>query len=331
MAFRFTTLADGRPVLLDGGLVAGDTARWWDLGRLTDGRLADPLVALEDSAALDALTGDDGIPHGEADGEVALGDLGPAVPRPRQVFGIGMNFVAHIEEMGRTAPAIPVIFTKWPTCLAGPGDDIQVVGERTDYEVELVAVIGRGCHDIEPDEAWGALAGVAVGQDVSDRALQLASSPPQFSLGKSHPTFGPLGPVTSLDLLDDPDDLTLHCSVDGELRQDSHTSLMILGVPGLISYLSKVVTLLPGDLVFTGTPAGVGDPQGRCLAPGQLVESEIPGEVLDLDAPDGLHAELGVLEHLDVADGVECQPGGRAADRAEVEAAMAGARLGDLA
>jgi 2-keto-4-pentenoate hydratase/2-oxohepta-3-ene-1,7-dioic acid hydratase in catechol pathway len=208
---------------------------------------------------------------------VALGDLGPAVPRPRQVFGIGMNFVAHIEEMGRTAPAIPVIFTKWPTCLAGPGDDIQVVGERTDYEVELVAVIGRGCHDIEPDEAWGALAGVAVGQDVSDRALQLASSPPQFSLGKSHPTFGPLGPVTSLDLLDDPDDLTLHCSVDGELRQDSHTSLMILGVPGLISYLSKVVTLLPGDLVFTGTPAGVGDPQGRCLAPGQLVESEIPG------------------------------------------------------
>ncbi|MBQ90897.1 MAG: fumarylacetoacetate hydrolase [Acidimicrobiaceae bacterium] len=277
MAFRFTTLADGRPVLLDGGLVTGDTARWWDLGRLTDGRLADPLVALEDSAALDALTGDDGIPHGEADGEVALGDLGPAVPRPRQVFGIGMNFVAHIEEMGRTAPAIPVIFTKWPTCLAGPGDDIQVVGERTDYEVELVAVIGRGCHDIEPDEAWGALAGVAVGQDVSDRALQLASSPPQFSLGKSHPTFGPLGPVTSLDLLDDPDDLTLHCSVDGELRQDSHTSLMILGVPGLISYLSKVVTLLPGDLVFTGTPAGVGDPQGRCLAPGQLVESEIPG------------------------------------------------------
>lgn len=138
-------------------------------------------------------------------------------------------------------------------------------------------MVGRECHDIGAEEAWDALAGVAVGQDVSDRALQLASNPPQFSLGKSHPTFGPVGPITSLDLLDDPDDLTLHCSVDGEVRQDSHTSRMILDVPGLIAYLSGVVTLLPGDLVFTGTPAGVGDPQGRCLRPGQLVESEIPG------------------------------------------------------
>ena len=277
MAYRLSTLADGRPVLLDEGLLEGDRARWWDLGRLSDGRLADPLDALADAAGLDALTDAAGVPHGDPDGEVALGDLGPSVPRPRKVFGIGMNFVAHIAEMGRAAPAIPVIFTKWPNCLSGPGSDIVLVGDRTDYEVELVAVIGRTCRDLDPSEVWDALAGVAVGQDVSDRALQLASDPPQFSLGKSHDTFGPLGPVTSLDLVDDPGDLKLLCSVDGEMRQDSHTSLMILGVPDLIAYLSEVCTLEPGDLVFTGTPAGVGAPQGRCLKVGQLVESEIPG------------------------------------------------------
>ena len=277
MAYRLSTLADGRTVLLDDGLLEGESARWWDLGRLTDGRLADPLDALADPAGLDALTDATGVPHGDPDGEVALGGLGPSVPRPRKVFGIGMNFGAHIAEMGRSAPAIPVIFTKWPNCLTGPGSDIVLVGDRTDYEVELVAVIGRTCRSLDPSEVWDTLAGVAVGQDVSDRALQLASSPPQFSLGKSHDTFGPLGPVTSLDLVDDPTDLTLHCWVDGEMRQDSHTSLMILGVPGLVAYLSEVCTLEPGDLVFTGTPAGVGDPQGRCLEVGQLVESEIPG------------------------------------------------------
>ncbi|MEE3274678.1 MAG: fumarylacetoacetate hydrolase family protein [Actinomycetota bacterium] len=277
MAYRLSTLADGRTVLLDDGLLEGESARWWDLDRLSGGRLVDPLDALADAAALDALTDGVGVPHGEPDGEVSLAGLGPSVPQPRQVFGIGMNFVAHIQEMGRNAPAIPVIFTKWPSCLAGPGADVVVVGDRTDYEVELVAVIGRTCRNLDPSEAWGVLAGVAVGQDFSDRALQLASEPPQFSLGKSHPGFGPLGPVTSVDLVDDPTDLKLHCSIDGDMRQDSHTGLMILGVPDLISYLSTVVTLLPGDLVFTGTPAGVGDPQGRCLEVGQLVESEIPG------------------------------------------------------
>jgi len=278
MAFRLATRTDGRAVLLDAGLTDGDRARFWDLGRLTDGRLVDSMDAVADGAALDALTGADGVPSGDADGEVGLADQGPAVPRPRQVFGIGMNYVAHVDEMGREAPAIPVIFTKFPTCLAGPGADVAVVGDETDYEIELVAVVGRECRDLDPDEVWGALAGVCVGQDVSDRALQLASSPPQFSLGKSHPTFGPVGPaVVSVDLVDHQDDLDLHCWVDGELRQDSHTGLMIVGVTELVAYLSKVCTLLPGDLVFTGTPAGVGHPQGRCLQVGQLVESHIPG------------------------------------------------------
>ena len=278
MAYRLSTLADGRTVLLDDGLLEGESARWWDLGRLTDGRLADPLDALADPAGLDALTDAAGVPHGDPDGEVALGGLGPSVPRPRKVFGIGMNFGAHIAEMGRSAPAIPVIFTKWPNCLAGPGSDIVLVGDRTDYEVELVAVIGRTCRGLDLSEAWDALAGVAVGQDVSDRALQLASSPPQFSLGKSYDTFGPVGPaVVSTDLLDERDDLLLHCMVDGEVRQDSRTSRMIVSVRQLVAYLSSVCTLVPGDLVFTGTPAGVGDAQGRCLQMGQRIDSHVEG------------------------------------------------------
>ena len=125
---------------------------------------------------------------------------------------------------------------------------------------------------------WDAVAGVTVGQDISERALQTASEPAQFSLGKSYDTFGPIGPnVVSIDLLEERDDLLLGCSVDGEVRQDSRTSRMIVGVGQLVAYLSSVCTLEPGDLVFTGTPAGVGDAQGRCLRRGQRIQSHIAG------------------------------------------------------
>ena len=278
MAFRLGNLGDGRAVLMDDGLVDGDSARWWDLARLTGGRLADPMDALSDTGALHSLTGFGGVPGGTPDGEAALGDLAPPVPRPRKVFGIGMNYRAHVDEMERSLSAAPVIFTKFPSCLVGPAGDIVLVGDHTDYEVELVAVVGRRCRNLWPAEVWDALAGVTVGQDVSDRVLQVAAEPAQFSLGKSHDTFGPIGPnVVSVDLLDDPDDLALTCVVDGEVRQDSRTGRMILGVPSLVAFLSGVCTLEPGDLVFTGTPAGVGAAQGRCLRVGQSVESHIAG------------------------------------------------------
>lgn len=266
---------------MDDGLVAavdGATARWWDLGRLTDGRLADPMDALGDPAALHALTDAAGIPSGGADGWVGLDGLGPAVPRPRKVFGIGMNYLAHIDEMHRAPSTAPVIFTKFPSCLVGPADDVVVVGDRTDYEVELVVVVGRRCRHLDESDVWDAVAGVTVGQDISERALQTASEPAQFSLGKSYDTFGPIGPnVVSIDLLEERDDLLLGCSVDGEVRQDSRTSRMIVGVRQLVAYLSGVCTLEPGDLVFTGTPAGVGDAQGRCLRRGQRIQSHIAG------------------------------------------------------
>ena len=281
MAFRLGNLRDGRAVLMDDGLEApadGATARWWDLGRLTDGRLAAPMDALADPGTLHALTDLTGIPAGEADGSVGLDGLGPAVPRPQKVFGIGMNYLAHIDEMHRAPSTAPVIFTKFPSCLVGPSDDVVVVGDRTDYEVELVVVVGRRCRDLDESDVWDALAGVTVGQDISERSLQTASEPAQFSLGKSYDTFGPIGPnVVSVDLLEAPDDLFLRCTVDGEVRQDSRTSLMIVGVEQLVAYLSGICTLEPGDLVFTGTPAGVGDAQGRCLRPGQRIESHIAG------------------------------------------------------
>jgi 2-keto-4-pentenoate hydratase/2-oxohepta-3-ene-1,7-dioic acid hydratase in catechol pathway len=281
MAFRLGNLNDGRAVLMDNGLVApvdGATARWWDLSRLTDGRLADPMDALADLTSLHALTDEMGIPAGEADGSVGLDGLGPAVPRPQKVFGIGLNYLAHIDEMHRAPSTAPVIFTKFPSCLVGPADDVVVVGDRTDYEVELVIVVGRRCRDLDESDVWDAVAGVTVGQDISERALQMASEPAQFNLGKSYDTFGPIGPnVVSVDLLHERDDLLLGCLVDGEVRQDSRTSRMILGVRQLVAYLSAVCTLEPGDLVFTGTPAGVGYAQDRCLRRGQRIESHIDG------------------------------------------------------
>jgi 2-keto-4-pentenoate hydratase/2-oxohepta-3-ene-1,7-dioic acid hydratase in catechol pathway len=285
MAFRLATLTDGRAVLLDDGLVlppsdggSPASARWWDLGRLTDGRLADPMAALDDLPGMEALTDAGGIPDGDPDGTVGLDGLGPAVPRPQKVFGIGMNYLAHIDEMNRAPSTAPVIFTKFPSCLVGPSADVCIVGDRTDYEVELVAVVGRTCRDLDESGVWDALAGVTVGQDISERALQNASAPAQFSLGKSYDTFGPVGPaVVSTDLLDERDDLLLHCMVDGEVRQDSRTSRMIVSVRQLVAYLSSVCTLVPGDLVFTGTPAGVGDAQGRCLQMGQRIDSHVEG------------------------------------------------------
>ncbi len=284
MAFRLATLRDGRAVLLDDGLVApastaGATARWWDLGRLTDGRLADPMAAVADADALHALTDAAGTPDGDPDGEVGLDGLGPAVPRPQKVFGLGLNYRDHVAEMDRKpSDDAPVIFTKFSSCLVGPADDVVLVGDHTDYEVELVAVVGRRCRNVAESEAWSVLAGVTVGQDVSERDLQMASRPPQFSLGKSHDTFGPIGPaVVSADLLGDPDDLALTCAVDGEVRQDGRTGLMIRSVSQQVAYLSAVCTLEPGDLVFTGTPSGVGLAQDRCLVVGQRIDSHIEG------------------------------------------------------
>ena len=194
---------------------------------------------------------------------VDLDALGPVTPRPPQVFGIGLNYRDHAAESGLESPDEPVVFTKYPSSFTGPRGQIQLSPGDVDWEVELVAVIGVGGHGIAQADGWAHIAGLTVGQDLSDRVAQFAAPPAQFGLGKSFPGFSPLGPalVTPDELRADgldPDDLELGCLVNGESVQKGRTGAMVFSVPALVAKLSAIVTLLPGDVVFTGTPSGIG-------------------------------------------------------------------------
>lgn len=181
------------------------------------------------------------------------------VPRPRQVFAIGANYRAHAAEAGVAPPEQPVIFTKFPSCLTGPSDNVTVASEKVDWEVELVVVMGRHARNVAAADAWRHVAGLTVGQDLSERALQRLGPMPQFSMAKSLPGFGPIGPVVvSPDEFADPDDLALGCAVNGVTMQSSRTSDFIFPVGALVEYISALVPMYPGDLIFTGTPEGVG-------------------------------------------------------------------------
>lgn len=269
MAFRLATVA-GRAVLLDGD-------SYHDVEALGGaGWTADPLAAVARFGELHALAArsTDTTPQGR----IADVVLGPPVPNPSKVFGIGLNYREHAEETGATLPPAPLTFTKFPSCLSGPTSDIVLSNDRVDWEVELVLVIGRGGRRIAAEHAWDHVAGVMVGQDISDRTLQRTGTPPQFNLGKSYDGYGPTGPcVVSLDQLPDRDDLALTCSVNDEVVQSSSTRYLIFDVPYLVSYLSAVCTLVPGDLIFTGTPSGVGAARGWFLKPGDVLTSTIAG------------------------------------------------------
>ncbi|MEU0227246.1 fumarylacetoacetate hydrolase family protein [Streptomyces sp. NPDC006284] len=208
-------------------------------------------------------------------------EWGAPVPSPRQIFAVGLNYRDHAEESGVAVPDEPPVFTKFPTSLTGHLQDVTLPEGSVDWEVELVVVMGRTCHRATRETAWQHVAGLTVGQDLSERRLQLAGPIPQFSLAKSYPGFSPLGPeVVTLDEIDDPDDLELGCRLEnGEVLQKGRTSNMVFDVPELITRLSAVCTLLPGDLIFTGTPSGVGGgrtPQ-RFLAPGETLVSWVEG------------------------------------------------------
>jgi 2-keto-4-pentenoate hydratase/2-oxohepta-3-ene-1,7-dioic acid hydratase in catechol pathway len=201
-------------------------------------------------------------------------------PTPRQVFAVGLNYAAHAAEGGMEPPEAPPIFTKYLSSLTGPFGEIALPSATVDWEVELVVVIGVESTRVAEDEAWGQVAGLTIGQDLSDRVVQLRPPAPQFSLGKSFPGFGPTGPwLVTPDELDDPDDLGLGCSIDGVSMQDSRTSDLIFSVPRLVAHLSSVVTLHPGDLIFTGTPCGVGAGRQppRFLEAGDELTSHIEG------------------------------------------------------
>jgi len=250
---------------------------WYDLARLAgDDALADPMAAVGRSAELHDLAGR--CAGTTADGLVADTVLGPPVPRPRQVFAIGLNYADHAAESGMEAPPAPLTFTKFPSSIAGPTADIPLSGELVDWEVEIVAVVGRSCSHVPVEEAWDVLAGLTLGQDVSDRLVQMTGTPPQFSLGKSFPAYAPIGPaLVSVDSLADPDDIALWCDVSGERMQDSRSANLIFSIPTLVAYLSSICPLEPGDIVFTGTPDGVGMARGRFLVPGDIVTSGAEG------------------------------------------------------
>lgn len=269
MGFRFANVAD-RAVL-----VADD--HYHDLESLSGGTIpSDPMAALAHHREFHALAAT--LDPAGATGALAEVTLDAPAPRPRNSYGIGLNYATHAEEGGMELPEKPMVFTKFPSCIVGPTADVEMRGDLVDYEGELVVVIGTAGKDIAPDDALDHVAGFTIGQDISDRPAQFMAKPAHFSLGKSFDTYGPMGPaIVSLDLLDDPADLALRCLVDDEVRQEDTTASLIFDVPYLVSFLSHITTLSVGDVIWTGTPEGIGFTQGKLLRDGEVITTEIEG------------------------------------------------------
>lgn len=207
--------------------------------------------------------------------------VGPPAPRPPQVFAIGLNYKEHAMEAGLGLPEQPMVFTKFPACVTGPYAEIGLPAGKVDWEVELVAVVGRRAERVTEADAWDHIAGLTAGQDLSERVLQTTGpSPAQYSLGKSYAGFAPIGPVlVTPDEFDDPNDLAIGCELNGETLQHGRTSDMIFSIPEIVAFLSRVLPLLPGDLIFTGTPSGIGAarrPQ-RFIGPDDVLTTSIEG------------------------------------------------------
>lgn len=212
-------------------------------------------------------------------GAVDTSSLLAPVPRPPQVFAIGLNYKAHAEEGIFSVPEEPTVFTKWPSCIVGPSHAVHLPVD-TDWETELVVAIARRAERVSAADALSYVAGYTIGQDLSDRVLQRKGPAPQWSLGKSRDGFGPTGPwLVTLDEFEDPLDLAIGCEMGGESLQSSRTSRMIFAIPTLIEYITAVCPMQPGDLIFTGTPEGVGYARTppRFLHPGDTLSSTIEG------------------------------------------------------
>ncbi|MCO1660711.1 fumarylacetoacetate hydrolase family protein [Pseudonocardia humida] len=262
-------------------LVSPDAASLVDVAEVSGGRFGpsprsvydvwDAFVDWERNASIDFAAA--GTP-------LALAELGAPSPDPRQVFAIGLNYRDHADESGLDHPTSPPTFTKFVGSFAGPVGELVLPAATVDWEAELVVVLGRRAERVTAAEAWTHVAGLTAGQDYSERALQLTGPAPQFSLGKSFPGFAPQGPwLVTPDEVADPDDLPVECRVNGEVVQRSSTKQLIFSVPHIIEHLSAVLPLLPGDVVYTGTPAGVGGTRTppRFLREGDVVETSIGG------------------------------------------------------
>ncbi|GAB3703767.1 fumarylacetoacetate hydrolase family protein [Spirosoma flavus] len=214
-------------------------------------------------------------------GVVADQRIGSCIKRPSKIVCVGLNYAKHAAETGATPPTEPILFFKSTTALVGPNDNVVIPkrSEKTDWEVELAIIIGKRASYVELDNAMDYIAGYALHNDYSERAWQLERGG-QWVKGKSADTFAPLGPyLVTKDEVPNPNALNLWLKINGEELQNSNTDDMIFDVPTLVSYISQFMTLLPGDVISTGTPAGVGmglKPQ-RYLKPGDVVELGIEG------------------------------------------------------
>ena len=265
---------DGRAVFITTSLTG-----YIDIEKVSGGKLSsDPMACFENWAEVCKVATN--LSQADESSAITLDSnkLECPVPRPRQIFAIGINYKAHAAEMNNPLPSQPLVFTKFQSSLNSPNGAVTLVGEKCDFEAELVAVIAKGGRNISASEAWGHVAGLCVGQDVSDRALQYANTPPQFSLGKSRAGFTPIGPwITDAASLTTRGNLEMTCRVSGEIMQHTQTDDMIFEIPEIISYLSSICELFPGDVIYTGTPSGVGagrTPQ-RFLHAGDVIETTI--------------------------------------------------------
>jgi 5-carboxymethyl-2-hydroxymuconate isomerase len=201
------------------------------------------------------------------------------IERPGKIVCVGLNYRDHAEEQGVELPMEPLLFAKWPTSLIGPGEPIVIppIVTKADYEAELGVVIGARVKGVSKENALEAVRGYVCANDVSARDLQFADG--QWTRGKSPDTFCPVGPLVPASEIADPHALRIRAIVSGEVLQDSTTANLIFGIDEIVSHASQTATLEPGDLILTGTPAGVGvfrDPQ-RLLRPGDEVTIEIEG------------------------------------------------------
>lgn len=250
--------------------------KYYDVNTISNGDISSNSVeALSDTEKLSKLYIN--LSDYEPCGDIGDINLDPPII-PTNVFAVGLNYKKHAEESNLEIPPFPMIFTKHSTCISGPKSDICMKSDMVDYEAELVFVIGKGGKDINKEVAWDHVAGLCVGQDISDRPVQFHATPPQFNLGKSFDTFGPIGPyLVSTDLFDNKESLKLQCWVNDELRQETLTNDLIFDIPYLISYISEFITLNTGDVIFTGTPEGVGATQGKFLKDGDILKTSIEG------------------------------------------------------
>ncbi|MDA7711085.1 fumarylacetoacetate hydrolase family protein [Flavobacteriaceae bacterium] len=207
--------------------------------------------------------------------------LGAPIADPSKIICVGLNYSKHAKESGMEIPKEPVLFFKATTALCGPNDDVMLPrgGDKTDWEVELAVVIGKKASYVEKEDALDYVAGYTLHNDISERGFQLERSG-QWVKGKSCDTFAPLGPfIATKDEIANPHDLNLWLKLNDELLQDSNTSDFVFDIPTVVSYISQFMTLLPGDIISTGTPAGVGlgfDPP-RYLKAGDVMELGVDG------------------------------------------------------